>query len=158
VNPQDPLANLQPLRQGDIIGWWPPAPGWWLLLVIVLATLGMVAFYLLRRYRRNAYRRVALARLQSLHAVYDAQPNANDYLTQLNMLLKSVALRAYPREQVAATHGSHWRAFLNQGMPSALHFPTGFDTAAYQKDCPDIDLAQLQLSAQHWIRKHKATL
>lgn len=158
MNPQDPLANLKPLRPGELIGWWPPAPGWWLLLAIVIVALAALTFYLLKRYQRNAYRRVALARLQSLHATYDTQRNASDYLAQLNALLKSVALRAYPREQVAATHGMQWRNFLNQGLPPALQFPADFDAAAYQKTCPELDLAQLQLSARHWIKKHKASV
>jgi glucan phosphoethanolaminetransferase (alkaline phosphatase superfamily) len=158
VNPQDPLANLKPLRVGEAIGWWPPAPGWWLLVGIVIVLLAVLAYLLRRHYKRNAYRRVALARLKSLHAAYDTGRNSSDYLAQLNALLKSVALRAFPREQVAAAHGSHWRAFLNAGLPPTLQFPADFDAAAYQKSCPDIDVAQLQQAAQHWIRKHKASL
>jgi hypothetical protein len=158
MNPQDPLANLQPLRQGEPIGWWPLAPGWWVLLAIAIVTLAVLAYLMHRRYQRNAYRRVALARLQALHSRYNAQHNTGDYLAQLNSLLKSVALRAYPREQVAAAHGFHWRTFLNQDLPPALQFPAEFDAAAYQRTCPELDLAQLQSAARHWIKTHKAAL
>lgn len=158
MNPQDPLANLEPLRQGELIGWWPLAPGWWMLLALVIALLVVLAYYLHRRYKRNAYRRMALVQLQSLHAAYNAQHNASDYLSQLNALLKSVALRAYPREQVAAAHGLQWRNFLNEGLPPTLQFPASFEAAAYQKTCPELDHAQLQLSARHWIKKHKASI
>lgn len=157
MNPQDPLANLQPLRQGELIGWWPPAPGWWVLLALVVAGLAALAWYLRRHYRRNSYRRAALLRLQSLQADYATHHDASTYLAQLNALLKSVALRAYPRAQVAAKHGMQWRNFLNQDMPPEFHFPAGFDAAVYQKTCPDLDVAQLQAAARHWIRKHRAT-
>ena len=157
MNPQDPLANLQPLRAGEAIDWWPLAPGWWVLLAIAIALLFALALHLRRRHQRNAYRRIALAQLQALHTAYTSEQNASDYLSRLNALLKSVALRAYPREQVASTYGVQWRNFLNRDLPPALQFPPGFEAAAYQKTCPDLDLARLHLSARHWICKHKAS-
>jgi len=156
VNPQDPLAALQPLRQGELIGWWPPAPGWWMLLALTLLILATLIYLIRGWFRRNAYRRAALQRLQSLYTQYDADHNAGDYIVQLNALLKSVALRAYPRERVAAAHGMQWRTFLNQDLPPALQLQHDFDEAAYQESCPDLDIAQVQMAAQHWIRKHRS--
>jgi len=66
MNPQDPLANLNPLRQPELISWWPLAPGWWLLLAIVLLGLSALVYFLIRRHRDNAYRRRALQQLQRL--------------------------------------------------------------------------------------------
>jgi hypothetical protein len=156
VNPQDPLANLHPLRQPELIGWWPPAPGWWLvacLLIIILALL----VYLLRRHRaKNAYRRRALWQLQNLHAQYQVDAEATSYLQHINALLKSVALLAYPRAMVAAQHGANWREFLNRSLPPEAQLPTEFDTVVYQQHCPTIDVAHVHRAAEHWIKKHRA--
>ena len=73
MNPQDPLADLHPLRQPELIGWWPPALGWWLLLLAVILCVASLVYVLLWRYRRNAYRRRALIQLQSLHTDYHAR-------------------------------------------------------------------------------------
>ncbi|MGL4564148.1 MAG: DUF4381 family protein, partial [Halioglobus sp.] len=91
MNPQDPLAQLHPLREPLPIGWWPPAPGWWLLAVLLLVLLVALAWYLLRRYRARTYRRVALAQLARLHAAYRQNGDALQFIAQTNALLKSVA-------------------------------------------------------------------
>tara|TARA_B110000305_G_scaffold76817_1_gene86303 strand:- start:1102 stop:1446 length:345 start_codon:yes stop_codon:yes gene_type:complete len=113
---------------------------------------------LLRHYRRNAYKRRALIQLQSLHADYHAKKEHSQYLRELNTLLKSVALVAYPRADIAASHGEAWRTFLNTSLPKEEHFESVFNDAVYQKTCPEIDVEQLHRSAQLWIKHHKAAL
>ena len=66
MNPQDPLAQLQPLREPELISWWPLAPGWWLLCGLLFLLLLSLTWWLLRRYRANAYRRQALRQLDQL--------------------------------------------------------------------------------------------
>ncbi len=156
MNPQDPLADLHPLRAPQLIGWWPLAPGWWLLLLAGIIVLGGLAYLLHRRYRRNIYRRQALRQLQALHADYLTKMDVSHFLGQLNALLKSVALLAYPPPTIAAQHGAHWRAFLNGSLPPDRQLPPAFDDAAYQKTCPEIDVTQVQQAAQHWIKHHRA--
>jgi hypothetical protein len=156
VNPQDPLADLHPLRQPELIGWWPPAPGWWLLASLLIIAVTLLV-YLLRRHRaRNAYRRRALRQLQDLHARYQADAHTGRYLQGINALLKSAALLAYPRAAVAAQHGASWREFLNRSLPAGKQLPSEFDTALYQQHGPAIDVAQVQRAAEHWIKKHRA--
>lgn len=155
MNPQDPLANLHPLREPPPIGWWPPAPGWWLLAALALVMLLVLVFMLWRRYRANAYRRAALKQLQHLQQVHDQHSDDLQFITQTNALLKSVALVAYPRREVAASSGQQWLAFLNSKLVKARPFPEAFVSAAYCKDTPDVSVGQLYLTAQAWIKQHK---
>lgn len=155
MNPQDPLANLHPLRQPEIIGWWPPAPGWWALLLLVLLALATLVYLLHRRYRRNAYRRRALLQLQGLRNTYQSNHDTSHYLGQVNALLKSVALLTYPGNDIAAQHGEAWRTFLNRSLPPGEQLQTDFDDAAYRKHAPDIDVDRLHTAAQHWIKRHR---
>ena len=156
MNPQDPLAALHPLREPLPIGWWPPAPGWWLLAGLVLAALLVLGWYALRRYRANAYRRRALARLTELAAGAQQQADPQLLLADINALLKSIALVAYPRREVAASSGPEWLAFLNSSLRQEEQFPEGFVTGAYHKHCPDIDTGQVLRAASSWIRRHEA--
>ena len=156
MNPQDPLANLHPLREPPLIDWWPPAPGWWLLLICTLLGIMALGYFLIRRFRANAYRRRALAQLQDLHEKYMADSNTGQYIGETNALLKSVAILAYPRRQVAASSGEEWRSFLNSKMQTGEQFPENFFTAAYQKVCPEMDMALVHRAAQRWIKQHEA--
>jgi hypothetical protein len=157
VNPQDPLANLLPLRAPDVIGWWPLAPGWWFLIVAALIALAALTYVGIRYFKRNAYRRRALRQLQDLHTRYQSNSEATLYLGQINSLLKSVALAAYPRREVAAMHGADWECFLGNCVKPVAPFPDGFAMANYVKTSPDIDLAQLYRAALYWIKHHRVT-
>jgi len=157
VNPQDPLANLHPLRQPELIGWWPLAPGWWLLLSIALLGAAALVYFLVRRYRANAYRRRALQQLQRLQQEYLVDHDASDYLAKTNALLKSVALVSYPQREVAARSGDEWLIFLNSRLGAAEQFEQGFVTGAYQRVCPQMDMEQMHRSATTWIKRHEVT-
>jgi len=41
----DPLAGLHDIHMPEAIGWWPPAPGWWLLLGLVFISIAALFFY-----------------------------------------------------------------------------------------------------------------
>lgn len=152
MNPQDPLAALHPLRQPEAVSGW-PAPGWWLLLVLLLAAL-LAAILLLRKRRRaNAYRRLGEQQLDQLYARYAQDRDTPALLTQVNALLKSVALVAYPRAEVAAMHGREWVGFLNAQLDGA-EFPQGFDNALYQPDAK-VDVSALEQAARAWIKHHR---
>jgi len=155
VNPTDPLAALHPLRDPAPIPWWPPAPGWWLLFALALIAMSLLIWWFLRRRRRNAYRRRALARLQELRALHPGDTDAQAYTAAVNALLKSVALIAYPRREVAARSGGQWLEFLRSTAPAGEHFPDGFADAGYRAGLPGIDLEQSYRAAAHWLKHHE---
>ncbi|MBE9538936.1 MAG: DUF4381 domain-containing protein [Proteobacteria bacterium] len=162
MNPQDPLAALHPLRDPGAISWWPLAPGWWVLIALAVLAIAVLAYYLLKRYRANAYRRLALQQLVSIHAQLGAanpvekQAAASD----TNALLKAVALRIFPRHDIAALSGEAWLEFLNKSRRSdaeATAFAEDFATAVYAQNTPDIDTEQLFQASKNWIIKHRAS-
>lgn len=155
MNPQDPLAALHPLREPLPVGWWPPAPGWWLLLGLLTVAIVIITWLLLRRRKARAYRRAALAQLEILREQYRQTQDANAYLAAANALLKSAALVAYPRRDVAASSGASWLAFLNQGLSPADQFPEEFVSGAYRKNDPAINVEQLHSTAANWIKRHE---
>lgn len=155
MNPQDPLAALHPLREPTEIGWWPPAAGWWILLVLGLAAVTVLAYLLWRRHHRNAYRRRALRQLDELQSHHAQDQDDLRYIQDVNALLKSVALVAFPTREVASRHGESWRTFLNENLPSSEQLPAEFDEVAYRDANPGIDTLQLHQSARYWIRHHR---
>ena len=156
MNPQDPLANLQPLREPPLIHWWPPAPGWWLLAALLLLVVALLVIWYLGYRKRNAYRRSALLQLQALAGDTKADSDDRAFATRLNALLKSTALAAYPATQVAARHGESWRSFLNEPLASNEYFDAAFTEALYSSKAQPVAKEAAIHSARQWIRKHRA--
>lgn len=153
MNPQDPLTQLQPLREPDLVSWWPLAPGWWILCGLLLLLLLSLAWWLLHRYRANAYRRQALRQLDQLQEAFRHDGDSKDTAAAINALLKAVALRAYPRRDIAASSGGDWQAFLDSTGGDG--FPAGFASAAYHRECPELDMEKVLACARLWIRRHE---
>ncbi|WP_428563818.1 MAG: DUF4381 domain-containing protein [Solidesulfovibrio sp. DCME] len=107
------LQNLHDIVVPTPVPWLPPAPGWYALGLTALLFLvwgGVVAY---RRWRRNAYRRQALAELAGLTSGLATDTAAHLLLPRLSELLKRTALAAYGRAQAASLSGQPWLDFLD---------------------------------------------
>ncbi|OQX38543.1 MAG: hypothetical protein B0D91_03825 [Oceanospirillales bacterium LUC14_002_19_P2] len=157
---QQALEALKPNHHPDPVTWWPPAPGWWLAALIVLAGVGVSAFLLYRHYARNRYRRAALQETQRIAKALKNSEDSHALISDLNQLLKRVALSAWPRDTVAALHGNEWLNFLDKTSRSN-DFTTGpgqvfgderFAPGEHTLNQTETD--QLQRLVERWIRKH----
>lgn len=105
------MTELNPLLiEPDPIPYSFDTPGWYaigLLLLIIMMTWGILRVI---RYRKNAYRRMALKELETIaNSSYSVQQKA----TAINRLLKQVALYLDNREAVAALTADAWLIYLN---------------------------------------------
>lgn len=143
------LEQLAPLREPPSVGWWPLAPGWWLALIITSILIGLLCRALLLRWRKNRYRRLALAQITVLREL--GKPS----LEQVNRLLKATALRTWPDQKVAAMHGSEWLHWLSESAPKAGDSWMSSLEAVYRTPGePATD--ELLQGAVAWIRCHDA--
>jgi hypothetical protein len=163
----NPLDRLEPLIAPAPVGWWPPAPGWWLLLALV-PLLGWGLWKLIPRLpRRQAKplrresaldprRQAALDELARLPRPFDRQP-AGPWLQQLNSLLKRLCLADYPEAGCQTLSGRAWLGFLDSRCPAAgLTRWMVLVEGAYRPDCrlDDKAVAELARAVETWIRKH----
>ena len=158
MNPQDPLAQLHPLREPELIGWWPLAPGWWFLLTLLFIACAALAYWFWRRYRQRAYRRQAERQLSALLASYQNNGDAVVFTAEINKLLKATALSAFPQRSVAAASGEQWRNLLNDTLPNAAPgdtFGPEFDELSYRPGPPALAPENLHKLALAWIRHHR---
>lgn len=107
------LQDLHDIAAPGPVPWLPPAPGWYALALTVSVLLIWGAAALARRWRRNAYRRVALAELAQLESGLAGGQPARLLLPRLAELLKRTALAAYGREVAAPLSGQPWLDFLD---------------------------------------------
>jgi len=132
------LSNLRDIVIPDPPPFWPPAPGAWVALAIVVAVVLFVGWRLYMTRKRNAYRRVGLLLLSGAKTAHD-----------VSVVMKRVALAAFPRELVASLYGEEWVAFLHKTCPRH-HFTELVRTdAGAESDQVLIGLAGV------WIRYHR---
>lgn len=107
---------LRDIHTPDPISWWPPAPGWWMLAVLLL--LGVAAIWAYIRYR---HRRRALYALQDRIQVLASELDQADINQQLSILLRRACISFFPRAEVASLTGDDWLNFLNQHTRNAFN-------------------------------------
>ena len=112
MNPADPLAQLRDIHLPEPVSWWPPAPGWWLVALIILAVIITLVYFLRRRFLKNKYRKVALNKLSLLES--HNKDNALGTLEEISAILRRVAMQTYGRQSVAPLAGDSWLEFLDK--------------------------------------------
>ncbi|MBD1390251.1 DUF4381 domain-containing protein [Neiella sp. HB171785] len=89
------------------VSWWPLAPGWWLLIALLLLLLAWFGRQLWLRQRAKRFAKLALERVKQW------QQSAQDIsVSQVNELLKVVACHYGESEQLAKLSGSRWYQWL----------------------------------------------
>lgn len=126
---------LRDLHVPDPVGWWPLAPGWWLLIALVLGALGYLLYRQFDSWRRNAARRIALAELARLRRAYEQGADVLALSKGLSELLRRSMLAYAPRDEVAGLTGERWLQWLDRGLAEPL-FSNGpgrsIETLPYQ--------------------------
>ncbi len=110
------MENRLPLRDihlPDSISWWPPAPGWWLLLVLTLLLLGL-GYLLYKRLRRPLLHKSAREELAGITDRYQQHGDKQLLLQDLSSLLRRIGISYLGREQAAGITGDSWYQQLNQ--------------------------------------------
>lgn len=154
---QDPLAQLRDIHLPEAVGFWPPAPGWWIMALMVIALLVAALTYAYRYYCRNRYRRLALKALADLQAYLDNNDYCG-YLQQLNRLLKQTALAAGHRVDIASLSGQAWLALLDKSA-NTKDFSHGVGhillDGPYAKKPENVDITELHQLSRRWIKRHR---
>ena len=153
----DPLAQLRDITLPDPVGLWPLAPGWWILLALVLSAVIWLALHWWRQRRANAYRHVAAAALDSAWDDYRQNRQCAEFLQALQTLLRRTALHAYPGTPIAGLHGQRWLRFLDhklQGSEFSQGQGQALLSAPYQAN-PELDPTALYQLGRRWLQDHQ---
>ena len=134
----DRLQNLRDIHLLTPISWWPLAPGWYVVMLIVLLLLIFLGYKITKYLRKGLRRKNALKSLLQLRSQYPQQPQTT--LIEISMLVKRCALSVYPRQQVAFLTGLAWLEFLDE-TGQTTEFSMGVGTmlmnAPYQRQPQD---------------------
>lgn len=152
----DPLSQLKDIHLPDPVSFWPPAPGWWLLGILAIILSTWLALRVNSWYRNNAYRRQAEDKLAALDRSYNQHNDSTIYISNINNLLKQVAVYYYDKAKVSRLSGKQWLEFLDKSGNTS-NFTRGdgqlLETAQYQKTV-DIDVSGLKRCCRQWLKHH----
>ncbi len=157
------MIAFEPLQAPAPTGWWPPAPGWWALAVLILAALGYSLIALYRRWRRRRYRRELereLARIWA-HWAPDRNPAAIPaYLTDCCALLRRTWLLIEPAHASLPARDLLARLEDTPGITVPAPLKAHIEPLLYSQQGSTLDATALDLAAFHdqlllWSRRHR---
>ncbi len=112
---ENPLDKLRDIHLPEPIDAFPYAPGWWILLGILLVIIGYFVYRRIQYYRAIRLLKPAKQELAQLASLTSNEINAAS-IARLSALLKRVCLLYFDRHQIASLNGARWVEFLNQQM------------------------------------------
>ena len=155
MNLDDPLAQLRDIHLPQPVEAWPPGPGWWLLAALLLALLGGLTWWTVRRYRGNAWRRQAHRELDQAYRNWQSHGDDSKFLQQLSEILKRAAIRGTAQD-VAALCGARWSRYLDERWehtPARGFTALDFGEAVYRPDVAGTEIKELYGLGQRWLRQ-----
>ena len=164
----DPLAQLRDIHLPDTISWWPLAPGWWVLIILLGLVTGWIIVKAVQRKRANLYRRQAFAKLleieQSLIKNEPSAENLGAPLVDIFVVLKQAANIAYPNQQASSLSIEKFIRFLQLSCTTSIFtdLPENLSAALYSSsdqqtqssNTPALH-AMVLASAKTWVIDHR---
>lgn len=147
------LSSLREINVPADISWWPQTLGWQLILLLICAYLLYRVGLMLRRYNNNAYRRGAQAELLKL-------ADELGHLQLMPQILRSTALYAFERDQVAPIIGHKWEQWLDlqcKGSDFSGKYKGLLDQLTYsaQPNIANEQLSAFKLHILFWLKHHR---
>lgn len=161
---EDPLSQLADIHLPDPVSFWPLAPGWWIVIALVLLGLCYLAFISVRKFILNRRLQTAQRELEkALHTYHDSIKNNDsdqnqaglDYLYSVNTVLNRVALYTNPKHSrdIAKLTGKPWLDYLDQSY-GGTEFQDGPGKVLAEGQYRPIfkgEIESLYILAQNWI-------
>lgn len=144
---------LRDIHLPDAVSWWPLAPGWWLLmLLVVLVALGI--FWLAHYHRNPPLRKLAQRELKHIRQQYQQHQDAQRALRDCSVFLRRVCMSLTSREQSASLTGDAWLKQLNtvsqQPLPEDIQ--QLLQHGPYQSTV-SVNADELLQHCQQWLNK-----
>lgn len=117
MNNSDPLANLRDIHLPGDVSWWPLAPGWWAIIIVILA-LSLWALY--QWQKRKKHQQILVEVRQELAHIqnqYHEHQSEQTLVLNYSELLRRLLMLHQGREETANLSGKDWFELLSQYLP-----------------------------------------
>ncbi|MBF0160770.1 MAG: DUF4381 domain-containing protein [Magnetococcales bacterium] len=165
-----PDLDLRDIHLPDPLSWWPPAPGWWMVLGLV-ATVALLGGLFRWHQKKHRLRKAALAELDRLVADYEIHQDSHRLTGDLSALLRRVCLSS-PFAGLSVTRppglaglsGMAWLHFLEHDWAAGHPFTQGVGRwlmeqpfrppSATQPSLPPEEVTALIALCRTWLQIH----
>ncbi len=159
MDSEELLSQLADIHLPEPVSFWPPAPGWWLLAVLLLIGAALLVRQLLKQREKRKICQYALAELdrclQRMANSTDEPDQAQlHYINEVNSVLRRVALVHFPQRNVASLSGSAWVDFIREKGDSSLldeELAKALSHGRFQPRC-DVDADALNALGHAWVK------
>lgn len=110
----NPLDDLPPIALPPEPGWWPPAPGWWIMAFLLLGSVTLLIYLLIKRQRKLALKKNTHRRLEQLYSNLNAATGSGSgvstqqFVEHAAVLLRQFCIQQYGAEIFASVTGEQW--------------------------------------------------
>lgn len=145
-------AELRDIHLPDPVSWWPPAPGWYgvLLLLVILI---IASWFLFKKLRQPSLRKLAMLELNKIELAFNQHQNPQLLCSDISILLRRVAMSYDSRNKQAGVTGKEWLTHLNDLCGQVL-FDTQLENfllyAPYQLH-PAVPTEKLISTSKQWL-------
>jgi len=159
MDSEELLAQLADIHLPEAVSYWPPAPGWWVLALLLLLAAGFLILKVMRSLRQQKICRYALAELERCFNEYSQTTDTDTdelklrYINQFNTVIRRVALVHFPQANVASLAGAAWVDFIQEKGNSSLmteEMVAALKYGRFQTKC-DVDVDAMQEFGQQWV-------
>ncbi|MCP4488557.1 MAG: DUF4381 domain-containing protein [Gammaproteobacteria bacterium] len=144
--------TLRDIHLPEAVSWWPPAPGWWLLLMALVALM-LGSFFLWRWMKHKPLRKLSVIEYKNIVNNFHQQQDSRLLLSQLSTLLRRILMSYQGRNNNASIIGDDWikqlNLLANKNCFSAEQ-ENLLSRGQFQRDL-DFDSLALLASCEHWI-------
>lgn len=159
MDSEELLSQLADIHLPEPVSFWPPAPGWWVLAVLLLIAVALLVRQLLKLREKQKICQYALAELdRCLQHLADSGTDLDEarlhYINEVNSVLRRVALVHFPRSNVASLGGAAWVDFIREKGDSSLldeDLAKALSHGRFQPRC-DVDADALNALGHAWVR------
>ena len=153
------LEQLADIHLPMEISYWPPAPGWWILAILLLLAISYVMRTLITRRHLQKICKAALAELDKCYEEFSAASSLEineskmRYINGVNSVLKRVAMVHYSQSEVAGLGGRDWVDFIREKGDSSLldsEITEALSFGRFQTQC-EFDADALNELGHSWI-------
>lgn len=141
------------------ISWWPIAPGWWLLIAMVI--FFSFAFYLLYQFLLERRRKIAW-KIEAENILWKLEKDNNkpikDKVVSVSILLRKLAMRRFGRSSCARLEGKDWLRWLTQNDPAGFNWEREGQLLIIAPYAPDIapelavDFEKILKATHQWVK------
>ena len=155
MDPQLSELPLKDIHAAPLQAWWPPAPGWWVLAVLVLVLLGWLLIKVWRIYRRARFKAALWDELNGLSARYQANGDSHGFLQESSTLLRRLIVHLGGHREAAGLVGNAWAEYLAGGCPQDPSLADASRDLARGPYRPSgqVDMQAITDLVGHWIER-----